>query len=172
MIFIHILCIGFCSWYLYWWTWCEVFPKAKICIGNGPLVGGTCGGHPTKPQKKQFFNLTVVGKLSCFRELHFFSQTVWNLAFNSRCVPSRNLGDFYRLQGFGTQNSTGTLATVSTMGKHNGEAQRGAQREPIVANKKKKDQTKRDLKIEMIFGHVFFPIFFVEKMLQNRDFNL
>ena len=32
----------------------------------------TCGGHPTKPQKKQFFNLTVVGKLSCFRELHFF----------------------------------------------------------------------------------------------------
>ena len=62
---------------LYWWTWCEVFPEAKICIGNGPLAGGTCGGHlwgghPSKPQKKQFFHLTVVGKLSCFRELHFF----------------------------------------------------------------------------------------------------
>ena len=59
------------------------FPKPRFaletghlwtCGGHlwGALVEGTCGGHPMKPQKQQFFNLTVVGKLSCFRDLYFF----------------------------------------------------------------------------------------------------
>ena len=44
--------------------------KRATCGGH--LWGALVGGHPSKPQKKQFFHLTVVGKLSCFRELHFF----------------------------------------------------------------------------------------------------
>ena len=49
------------------------FPKPRFALETGHLWGALVGGrHPTKPQKKQFFNLTVVGKLSCFRELYFF----------------------------------------------------------------------------------------------------
>ena len=48
------------------------FPKPRFALEMGHLWGALVGGHPMKPQKKQFFNLTVVGKLSCFRELHFF----------------------------------------------------------------------------------------------------
>ena len=73
------------------------------------------------------------------------------------------------LQGFGTQNSTGTLATVSTMGKHNGEAQRGAQREPIVANQKKKSNQKRSQNRNDIWT-CFFPNFFCRKNVAKQRF--
>ena len=50
----------------------KFFPKPRFALETGHLRGALVGGHPSKPQKKQFFHLTVVGKLSCFRELHFF----------------------------------------------------------------------------------------------------
>ena len=50
----------------------------ELALETGHLWGALVGGHPTKPQKEQFFNWTVVGKLSCFRELYFFPKPlVW-----------------------------------------------------------------------------------------------